>query len=152
MLWISIRISLTREVSFARYAQHEILLKNLEIPLLYQSQISPICTICLVKIWGNINVTVMPKVITVWKLTPISIDTSIPVRQVVNDYLRLKTASRTQALYVFPLRIRIVYWWYAKLTIIHQGLWQWENYSLALKRDANFDTQSSDISAEEIRK
>ena len=48
----------------------------------------------------------------------------------------------------------MIYWCHAKLTIdriLHQALHPDGNYSLALTRNANLDTQSSDVSAEEIR-
>ena len=48
------------------------------------------------------------------------------------------------------IRIRIIYWWNAETTITHQDLWL-GNKSLALTREVNLATQSSESSADEIR-
>ena len=56
--------------------------------------------------------------------------------------LRRRSAGRVKTGKVMVLNL---------LTITHQGVRQEGNYFLALTRDANMDTQTSDISAEEIR-
>ena len=51
---------------------------------------------------------------------------------------------------IFRIRIRVVYWWNAKMTIPQQGLAE-EDESLAFTREVHLDTQSSNSTAKIMR-